>query len=60
VKIKKVIEERIRRQSGKARVAGDVNAVISANVNEPGRSVTSVSNKQRVVQRTPKKPTEGR
>lgn len=45
MKIRKVI----RRRLGDA---GAVNAVVAANVNEPGPSVVRVSSKQRIVQRS--------
>ena len=48
--LRKVIDARIRRRAQGVDIAGDVNAVIAANVNEPGSS-TSVSSKQTVVQR---------
>jgi hypothetical protein len=59
VKIKKIIDERLSHKTDRVDAAADINAVVATNVNEPG-SVTSVSNKQRVVQRTPKKSKEGR
>jgi hypothetical protein len=49
--LRKVISSRFRRHGGGVDVAGDVNAVVAANVNEPGGS-TSVSSKQTVVQRS--------
>jgi len=45
MKIRKVI----RRRLGDS---GAVNAVVAANVNEPGPSVVRVSSKQRIVQRS--------
>ena len=48
--LRKVIDARIRRRARGVDIAGDVNAVIAANVNESGGS-TSVSSKQTVVQR---------
>lgn len=53
--IRKVIQTRIRHAAGGVDVAGDVNAAISANVNEPGQS-THVSSKQTVVQRSGEEP----
>jgi hypothetical protein len=53
--IRKVIQRRIRHVSDGVDVAGDVNAAISANVNEPGQS-THVSSKQTVVQRSGEEP----
>ena len=52
MKIRKIVQERIRHAGEGVNVAGDVNAVVSANVNEPGPSHTSVSSRQRVVQRS--------
>ena len=51
--IRKIIERRIRHSGDGVDVVGDVNAVISANVNEPGGS-SHVSSSQRVVQRAGK------
>ena len=45
--IRKVIERRIRHRGNGVDIAGDVNAVVSANVGEPGKS-THVSSKQTV------------
>lgn len=42
----------IRRRLGEA---GAVNAVVAANVNEPGPSTVRVSSKQRIVQRSGRK-----
>lgn len=44
---RKVIERRIRHRTGGVDVAGDVNAVVAANVGERGQS-THVSSKQTV------------
>ncbi len=41
----------MRHRGGGTDVVGDVNAAIAANVNEPGRTRTHVSSKQRIVQR---------
>ena len=51
MRIKKIINRRIRERLGNVDFAGDVNAVVAANVNEPS-STTSVSSRQTVVQRT--------
>jgi hypothetical protein len=53
VNIRKVIEKRMRRQGKGVNAAGDVHAVIAANVGE-GRSHTHVSShsRQRIVQRS--------
>jgi hypothetical protein len=53
--IRKVIQRRIRHASDGVDVAGDVNAAVSANVNEPGQT-THVSSKQTVVQRSGEEP----
>lgn len=53
--IRKVIQRRIRHTGDGVDVAGDINAAISANVNEPGSS-THVSSKQTVVQRSGEPP----
>jgi hypothetical protein len=49
--IRKVIQRRLRHESGGVDLAGGVNAVISANVNEPG-TVSRVSSTQRIVERS--------
>ena len=51
MKLNKVIRRRFRERLRGVDVAGDLNAVIAANVNEPGSS-TRVSSKQTVVQRS--------
>ena len=53
MKIRKVIQKKIDHQDEGVQVAGDVNAVVSANVNEPGSKnhVSSRQSKARVVQR---------
>lgn len=53
--IRKVIQRRIRHTGDGVDVAGDINAAISANVNEPGSS-THGSSKQTVVQRSGEPP----
>ena len=55
MKVRKLIQERIRHSADGVNVAGDVNAAIAANVNEPGGS-THVSSKQTVVQRSGQEP----
>jgi hypothetical protein len=54
--IRKVIKRRLRREGDGMNVAADVNAVVSANVGERGRSVSRTSSRQRtqVVQRSGK------
>ena len=49
--VRKIIQRHFRHHRDGAQVAGDVNAAISANVNEPGRTHTHVSSRQRIVQR---------
>ena len=56
--IRKIINRRIRKQGQNVDLAGDVNAVISANVGERG-SVTRTSSKQRIVQRSRAKASAG-
>jgi hypothetical protein len=51
VRLRKVIQKTIRRHGDRSDVVGNVNAAVAANVNEPGRSHTHVSSKQRIVQR---------
>ena len=50
--VRRLIQKRIRHEGGGLNVVSDVNAAISANVNEPGPSRTHVSSRQRVVQRS--------
>lgn len=52
MKVRKLIQERIRHSGEGVNVVGDVNAAIAANVNEPGRTHTHVSTRQRVVERS--------
>ncbi len=59
MKLRKVLQRRLRHESEGVNVAGDVNAVIAANVNEPGPTHTHVSSKQRVVQRSGRGKTDG-
>ncbi len=58
--VRKIIQKRIRHDSDGVNVAGDVNAAIAANVNEPGPSHTHVSSRQRVVQRSGRTKAERR
>jgi len=51
MRISKIINRRVRERLGHVDFAGDVNAIVAANVNEPS-STTSVSSRQTVVQRT--------
>jgi hypothetical protein len=52
--IRKVIRKRIRHEKDGVQIAGDINAVISANVDEVG-SHSHVSSRQRIVQRSGKR-----
>jgi hypothetical protein len=56
--LRKIISRRIRKQGQNVDLAGDVNAVISANVGERG-STTRTSSKQRIVQRSRANATAG-
>ena len=47
MKVRKVIRRNLRHSDKGVSIAGDVNAVIAANVNEPGSSHVSVSSTQR-------------
>jgi hypothetical protein len=55
VNFRRVIKKRIRRNKDGTQVAADVNAVVAANVNEPG-SHTSVRSRQRIVQKQGPRP----
>jgi hypothetical protein len=61
VNIRKIIQRRIRHQGKGVTAAGDVNAVISANVNEgSSHSHVSTRSRQRIVQRSGGTKTEAR
>jgi hypothetical protein len=51
VKLRKVIQRRIQKDADGVSIAGAINAVVSANVNEPGVNKTSVRSTTRIVQR---------
>ena len=51
VKLRKVIRRQIRSDADGVSVAGGIDAVVSANVNEPGSNRTTVRSKTRIVQR---------
>ncbi|MFL5896125.1 MAG: hypothetical protein ACJ76Z_13575 [Thermoleophilaceae bacterium] len=51
MRLRKVITRRLRRDSAGVNVAGDLNAVVSAAVNERGVTRTKASSHTRVVQR---------
>jgi hypothetical protein len=54
VNLRKVIQRTLRHQKDGVNVAGGINAVVNANVNEPGESRTSVRSRTRIVQRNGK------
>jgi hypothetical protein len=64
MKVRKVIRKRVRHESPGSQVNADINAVVAANVNEPG-SRNVVRSRSRIVQRsgtskeTSRKPSEG-
>lgn len=49
--LRKVIQRTLRHEKDGVNVAGGINAVVNASVNEPGESRTSVRSKTRIVQR---------
>jgi hypothetical protein len=51
MKLRKVIQKHLRHSSDGVNLAGGIQAVVSANVNEPGTSVTNVQSHTRIVQR---------
>lgn len=51
MKIRKVIRKELDHDADGVHVAGAVNAVVAADVNESGDSHTRVSSRQRIVQR---------
>ncbi len=53
MKLRKIISKQIKRQGDGVNVAGDVNAVVAANVNEQSASTNAVSRRTRtrIVQR---------
>jgi hypothetical protein len=52
MQLRKVIEKRLRHEARGVNLAGGVNAVVSANVNETGRAATRVSSREHIVQRS--------
>jgi hypothetical protein len=52
MKVRKVVERDLSATQGDVRVAGLVNAAVAANIGEPEGSVTRVSTRRRVVQRS--------
>ena len=57
IKFQKVIRKRLDRSEDGISVAGELNAAISANVNEPGVTKTDVRSTSKVVQRTDNRQT---
>ena len=51
MKLRKVIHRQIRQNADGVSVAGGLDAVVAASVNEPGETQTSVRSKTRIVQR---------
>ena len=51
MKLRKVVNRRFAKRAGRSTVAGAVNAVFAANVNERSASSTRASSRQRIVQR---------
>jgi hypothetical protein len=54
MKIRKVFKKTVTGGDGDSNVAGGFHAVIAANVGESGRSKSSVSSRQRIVQKSGK------
>ncbi|TMF89466.1 MAG: hypothetical protein E6I08_04635 [Chloroflexi bacterium] len=52
MRIRKVIDRKIRSQREGLNVAGDIQGVIAANINEPGTTVVSSTSHNRIVQRS--------
>ncbi len=52
MRIRKVIDKKIRSRREGVNVAGDIQGVIAANVNEPGTTVVSSTSHNRIVQRS--------
>lgn len=59
MRLSKLIRMQIRRAGPGVQAAGDINAAISANVNEPGSTHTSVRSYQRIVQRSGRESSGG-
>jgi hypothetical protein len=51
MKLRKVIQKHLRHDADGVSLAGAIQAVVSANVNEPGTTVTNVRSETRIVQR---------
>jgi len=57
MKVQKVIRRRIRRQDKGMQLAADINAVVAANVGDPGsRTNVRSRSRQRIVQRSGQEP----
>ena len=52
MRIRKVIDKKIRSRKNGMNVVGDIQGVIAANVNEPGTSIVSSTSHNRIVQRS--------
>lgn len=52
MQIRKVIRRTVDESTGAGNVAADLHVAVAANVNEPGRTRSSVSTRQRIVQRS--------
>jgi hypothetical protein len=51
MKLRKVIQRHLQHDKDGVSVAGAIQAVVSANVNEPGTTTTNVHSETRIVQR---------
>ena len=52
MRVRKIIDRKIRSQQDGMNVVGHIQGVIAANVNEPGTSVISSTSHNRIVQRS--------
>ena len=55
VRLRKVIQKRIRDQRDGTDIVADLNAVVAANVREPGTAAAQVSSQNRIVQKSRRK-----
>ena len=60
MRIRKVIDKKIRSRRGDVNVAGDIQGVIAANVNEPGTNVVSSTSHNRIVQRSDRRTSKNK
>ena len=60
MKWSRVIRRRIERAGEGVNVVADLNAVVTANVDEPGAARTSAQSRQTVVQRSRQGPRQGK